>query len=312
MVGAAATACLTGLSVLLLFVAIWRFLPQRDPMANRLDKLSPLPPVDENEPATPRLRGLIGKGGPGKHNPERALTLARAEIPLTPAEFSLLLNVSTVGAAVLALWQFGLLAAVGVALLLRMAAKFFIRFRIQRRQRRFTAQLPDVLTLLVGALRAGYGLNQAIGVLVEQMPAPTSDEMAQVLAAVNVGIPMQQALRDMAERVGSDDLDLVVTAISVQYEMGGNLAAVLETIGDTIRERIRILREVRVLTAQQRLTGYLLASLPFVLFVMISMLNRHFFDPFFEPGWVRLMPAAAITMMLAGFFAIGRIVNIEV
>jgi tight adherence protein B len=312
MVGATAAALLTTLSVLLLFVAVWRFLPRRDPTTDRLEDLGSPVPGEANKPESTGLRGLVKRAASGKQDATRALTLARAEIPLTPAEFSLLLNGTTVVAALLILWQFGVLAAVGVVVLLRMGAKLFIRQRIQRRQRRFTAQLPDVLTLLVGALRAGYGLNQAIGVLVEQMPEPTSDEMSQVLAAVNVGIPMQQALRDMAERVGSDDLDLVVTAITVQYEMGGNLAAVLETIGDTIRERIRILREVRVLTAQQRLTGYLLASLPFLLFVLISLLNRDFFDPFFEPGWVRLMPAAAITMMLAGFFAIGRIVNIEV
>jgi tight adherence protein B len=94
--------------------------------------------------------------------------------------------------------------------------------------------------------------------------------------------------------------------------MGGNLSTVLETISDTIRERVRVLREVRVLTAQQRLTGTILAMLPVGLAVAISLLRPGYFDPFFEPGWPQMMPIAAIIMMVIGFFLIQKIVNIKV
>ncbi|RIK34288.1 MAG: hypothetical protein DCC57_24430 [Chloroflexi bacterium] len=170
---------------------------------------------------------------------------------------------------------------------------FYLRIAQARRRRAFINQLPDVLTLLVGALRAGYGLSQALEVLVEQMPPPSSAEFARIVRATNLGVPLQRALYHAAGRMGSDDLDLIVTAISVQYEMGGNLATILETIGDTIRDRIRILREVRVLTAQQRITGYILTGTPVALAIGISILSPGYFDPFFEPGLIRLLPGVA-------------------
>ncbi len=116
--------------------------------------------------------------------------------------------------------------------------------------------------MLVGGLKAGYGLSQAITVVADELPSPTATEFRRVLRAMHLGVPLPIALDDMASRVQSDDLDLVVTAIAVQSELGGNLAQVLDTIGETIRERIRILAEVRVLTSQQRATGYILALLP--------------------------------------------------
>lgn len=123
---------------------------------------------------------------------------------------------------------------------------------------------------------------------------------------------IQRALKDMASRVGSDDLSLVVTAINVQYEMGGNLAAVLENISTTVRDRIRIKREIRVMTAQQRLSGYILAGFPVAICVAIALLRPGFFDPFFEPGFMRMLPVVALVMMTIGFFLIRRIVNIDV
>ena len=132
------------------------------------------------------------------------------------------------------------------------------------------------------------------------------------MRAIGLGVPVQRALANMASRVGSDDLDLVVTAISVQYEMGGNLAQILETIGNTVRERIRVLREIRVLTAQQRLTGTILGLLPIGIVVMLIITSPGYFDPFFEPGLIRILPVVGVFMMIVGFFLIRRIVDIEV
>jgi len=175
-----------------------------------------------------------------------------------------------------------------------------------------TEQLPEVLTLLVGGLRAGHGLSQALETVVEQVGGPASTELGRALRAVELGLPVQQALNDMAARVRLDDLDLVVTAINVQYEMGGNLAQTLEVIGETVRDRIRMLREIRVLTAQQRLTGYILAVLPAAVGLGIFMLNAQYMRRLFEPGWIRLLPTAAVVMQIVGFLVIRRIVDIEV
>jgi len=308
-------AILVGIAVLIFFVGVWRLAPQRDPVAERLDEygwenIAPEWAEDERQGAAfdlvDRLVNLFGVG------PTLARMLVQAGVPLTVAEFSLILLATTVIGFVIGTVRinfiFGLLVGAGLAVI----PFIYLRIQCSRRSQAFTQQLPDILTLLTGALRAGYGLNQALGVLVEQAPAPTSTEVARVLRAVNLGVSLQRALRDMARRAGSDDFDLIVTAINVQYETGGNLAGVLETIGDTIRDRIRILREVRALTAQQRLTGYILASLPIFLFVVMSFLSPGYFDPFFEPGLIRLLPAGAVVMMLAGFLLIRKIVDIDV
>ena len=138
----------------------------------------------------------------------------------------------------------------------------YLRSRRRRRQRAFSEQIPEILTLLVGALRAGYGLSQAMGVVVKQLAPPASVEFGRVIRAVGLGLPIDRALTDMANRIGTDEAGMIVTAINVQHETGGNLAQTLDTIGDTVRDRLRMKREIRVLTSQQRLTGYILVALP--------------------------------------------------
>jgi tight adherence protein B len=149
-------------------------------------------------------------------------------------------------------------------------------------------------------------------VLVERLSPPVSDELARVTRALNLGLPIKAALQDMAERVGSDDLDLVVIAISVQHDIGGNLAETLEIISDTVQDRLRILREIRVLTAQQRFTGFVLALLPLAAGLVIFTINPEYISRLFAPGWVRLLPVAAVFLQLLGYLIISRIVDIEV
>jgi tight adherence protein B len=300
---------------LLVFIAVWQFFLRReDTVSARLRDYGwkSLPAPNSLSAQRQRLSAfsrLVNGFGLG---PWLSGALSRADLPLTAAEFTLI----TVGAGLVGLLSGLLRQSLGLGLLLAggLAALPFIYLRIAQARRRqaLINQLPDVLTLLVGALRAGYGLSQALEVLVDQMPAPSSTEFARVVRAANLGVPMQRALFDAAERVGSDDLDLIVTAISVQYEMGGNLAAVLEIIGETIRDRIRILREIRVFTAQQRLTGYILAAAPLLLALVISILSPGYFAPLFQPGPVQLLPVIGAGMMVAGFVIIRRIVDIEV
>jgi tight adherence protein B len=301
-------------TVLLVFVGVWRLVVRRgDAVSDRLrDYAAAEPELDESPRRRPQLAGmnrLVNGFGLG---PRLATALARADLPWTAAEFALLV----VGAGVLGLFvgalRQNLIIGLLLGALLAALPLFYLRIAQARRRRAFINQLPDVLTLLVGALRAGYGLSQALEVLVDQMPPPSSSEFARVVRGTNLGVPLQRALFDAAERVGSDDLDLVVTAISVQYEMGGNLTTILETIGETIQDRIRILREVRVLTAQQRITGYILAAAPVLLAIALSILSPGYFDPFFEPGLIRIIPFIGGSMMVAGFLIIRRIVDIEV
>jgi hypothetical protein len=139
-----------------------------------------------------------------------------------------------------------------------------------------------------------------------------SAELSRVVRMVGLGVPMQRALAEMARRMENDDLDLVVTAISVQYELGGNLAQTLETISETIRDRVRIKREIRSLTGQQRATAYILAIMPVATAAILYVINPSYIGRLFEPGWIRILPAGAAVMIALGFMVMNKIVAIEV
>jgi tight adherence protein B len=324
--GSALFGILVAVGVMLGFAAVWRGVRGRDPAEERLQRYATMEvaaSADEDEQGGTQRGRLAGLGrllaGFGL-GPRLAAALARADLPLTAAEFVLVVLAAGLLGFLVGVVRVGprLGAALGpiIGLALGGVSGFvpivYLQVRQRQRQRAFTEQLPDVLTLLVGALRAGHGLSQALDMLVDQIPAPAKTEFARVMRAVSLGMPVQRALRDMAQRVGSDDVDLVVTAVTVQYEMGGNLAETLETIGDTVRDRIELLRQVRVLTAQQRLTGYVLGAWPIVTTVVMFVVNPDYMGRLFAPGWIRLLPAAAGTMQVLGFFVMRRILDIEV
>ena len=147
----------------------------------------------------------------------------------------------------------------------------------------FNKQLPDTITLIANALRAGSSFLQAIELVVRETRPPISTEFARVIREVNLGLPFEQALENMVRRVRSDDLELMATAIAIQHQVGGNLAEILDSIAYTIRERIRIKGEIRTLTAQQRLSGYVVAGLPIGLAGFLFVGAPGFMDPMFDP-----------------------------
>lgn len=238
--------------------------------------------------------------------------LARTDLPLTAAEFALIMLSMGGGAFLLGMFQFGLAPGVVIGLVAGYLPLIYARTQIVRRRARFAEQLPDALALLVGALRTGYGLLQGMEMLVVQTPAPMAVELSRVVRMVGLGVPIQRALAEMARRMESDDLDLVVTAISVQYELGGNLAQTLETITETIRDRVRIKREIRSLTGQQRATAYLLAIMPVATAAILYVINPSYIGRLFEPGWIRILPIGAACMIFLGFLVMNKIVAIEV
>ncbi|MCC7352518.1 MAG: type II secretion system F family protein [Anaerolineae bacterium] len=308
------------IAIMTFFIALWRMARTEDPIEARLRQYSGLtknlpanpdtsPYATLRRPALTGINRIMQGFGLG---PILAREIARADLPFTVAEFTMLILGAAFFGFLIGFARGGPLIGLALAALLGYAPIFYVGVKRQRRQNAFTEQLPDVLTLLVGALRAGYGISQSLHVVIEQLPPPASAEFARVVRAIGLGLSAQQALSDMADRIGTDDADLVVTAINVQYEMGGNLAQTLEVIGETVRDRIRIKREIFVLTAQQRLSGYVLAVLPVVLAVLLFLMRPEYMSRLFEPGWVRLLPVAAVIMMVAGFLVIRRILDIEV
>jgi len=318
MSGEAIAAVLAGLSVLMLFVGMRYFVSNNDPIEDRLREYGLTEYIrqgrhakQENE-RKERFRGIERLANGFGFGAKLKNMLQRADVPMSVGEYTMILLVASGAIAVLVAMRAGILVGLMAAVLPWVFAVFYLKQRQNKRRAAFTNQLPDVLTLLVGSLRAGYGLSQAIELVAREIPEPASKEFQRVIRAMSLGLPMQTALEGMAERIESDDLDLMVTAIGVQYEMGGNLSSVLDNISETIRQRVRVLREVRVLTAQQRMTGNILAAMPILLAVAFSILSPGYFDPFFEPNWQRLMPLAAGVMMGIGFMIIRKIVDIKV
>ena len=183
----------------------------------------------------------------------------------------------------------------------------------------FNKQLPDTITLIANALRAGSSFLQAIELVVRESRPPISTEFGRVIREVNLGLPFEQALENMVRRVRSDDLELMATAISIQHQVGGNLAEILDSIAYTIRERVRIKGEIRTLTAQQRLSGYVVGFLPIALAGFLFVAAPGFMDPMFlNPPAVLGLPAGVVIlifggfMMFIGFMFIRKIVDIEV
>ena len=308
-------------TVLAGFVAVWRIMSAQNPVEERLKEYGVAA-----ELAAPRRAGgrterwpILSRFLSGlAFGPKLTYMLMQAGISLSPAEFVLMV-LALGGVLAAAGWWLsaaflGLPATLGVLLGIVAAplALVYVRLRQGRRKKAFTTQLPRMLTMLVGALRVGYGLTQALDTIRAELPAPMSVELGRALRDINLGLPLPQALEEMADRAGNDNLTLVVTAIVVQHELGGNLGQTLEIIGDTIRDRIRIKQEITVFTSQQTMTGILLALLPVGLCVVLLMINPEYMRRLFDPGITRIMLVAAIVMEIAGFLVMRKILAIEV
>ena len=166
---------------------------------------------------------------------------------------------------------------------------------------------------MVNGLRSGYSVMQAMESVSKEMPAPMATEFARVVQEVQLGVTFEQGLANMLRRIKSDDLDLLVTAINVQREVGGNLAEILDVISHTIRERVRIKGEVRTLTAQGRYSGYVISLLPIALGLVLFCVNKPYISRMFSSGWCGwAMVVCSLLMIATGFIAIQKIVNIEV
>jgi tight adherence protein B len=239
--------------------------------------------------------------------------LARADISLTVTEY-LMIRVGLVAlfAALGFLIQRNLLVALIMGVVGLFLPTLYVRSRQSGRLKRFNSQLPDVLDHLQGSLRAGYGLLQAVEWVSKQLPNPAGAEFDRVIREVQLGRGLMEALQSMVRRIPSDDLALIVTAIMIQYEVGGSLAEILEVVTHTIRERVRIMREINVLTAQQKYSGYVLMVMPIALAIFLIIVNPDYEMRLFEPGPTLCIPIGAAVLMVSGYFIMRRIVDIEV
>jgi tight adherence protein B len=282
--------------------------------------------ADDAEKESPVLAG-IGRVIERQDLTTRLSTdLARADLKLKPAEF-VLIWVATPFALLFGAIAFGLVFPAlqsPLALVLLFAIGVWLpRFYLGRRQRgrlkAFNTQLPDTITLLANSLRAGSSFLQGMELVTREARPPISEEFMRVVREMSLGLALQPALANLVRRVASEDLELMVTAINIQSQVGGNLATVLDAIAFTIRERVRIQGEIQTLTAMQRYSGYVIVLLPVGLAALLFVISPTYMTPMLErPPEVLGLPMGVVLFLLGGlsmgigWLFIRRIVDIKV
>jgi tight adherence protein B len=255
-----------------------------------------------------------------------ARELARADVALKPSEFLAIRFGAVIGVPLFMIILSPLIgflgspiAWIGGLVLGFWLPKFWLGRRKSTRLKAFNSGLADTIMLLANSLRAGSSFLQSVEMVVREAQPPISTEFSRVIREVNLGLPLDDALANLGRRMKSDDLDLMITAIAIQHQVGGNLAEILDTIAFTIRERVRIKGEIKTLTAQQRMSGYVVGFLPVALVLLLQVIAPTFMSPMFvSPPSAFGLPLGLIIlafgglMMGIGFIFIRRIVDIEV
>jgi tight adherence protein B len=242
-----------------------------------------------------------------------ATQLARANLKFTVGEFLALTVILVIGLGAAAYLLKRDVVITAVACLVGFFGPWiYVALMRGRRLRAFNDQLSDTINLMVNGIRAGYSVMQAMEAVAEEMGPPISEEFGRVVKEVQLGLSLEQALDNMLRRVTSDDLDMMITAIKVQREVGGNLAEVLDSISYTIRERVRIKGDIQALTSYGRGAGNLLSALPVILSAVIYLISPDFMSKLFSDpcGW--MMIGASVTGIVVGYLIIRKIVDIEV
>ena len=245
-----------------------------------------------------------------------ARQLARADLKFKVSEYIALVVISIVLVSMVA-WFLGnrhpVSALIGMVLG-GIAPGQYVKSQQKKRLRKFNEQLPDMLNLMVNGLRAGYSTMQAMEAISKELPPPINDEFRRVVQEMQIGIPMETALENLLRRIPSEDLDFVVTAINVQREVGGNLSEILDSISFTIRERVRIKGEVRVLTAQVRTSGTVLSLIPFGLTLLLWFLNPDYLLSITDGGPIctTIIICVVLGLITSSYFIMMKIADIEV
>lgn len=319
------TLMLFGLLVLLVVMTIVVLLRGRrgDDVSQRLSEFAVRGQEQGTEPAAKqaleRIDEVVSKS---KRGGNIARDLARADLKLTVAEFigvQILCALAGAGAgAFIGRADFAAALASGVvgAIVFSFIPTIYVNMRARGRVKAFNNQLGDAITMMANALRGGYSFLQTLDLVAREAPSPISAEFRRVVQEVGLGRTSEEALQNLLRRMPSDDLDLLITAVNIQMEVGGNLAQILDTIGHTIRERVRIKGEIQTLTAQGRISAWVITGLPIGLAIFISLINPGYMAPIFEIGmppdaWCCL-PVASLVMIVIGYFTIMKIIDIEV
>lgn len=278
--------------------------------------VAPLQPTSLRDRINQPFQALVDRSN-RQHRLNGGMTLAehlaRADLKLRTSEFVMIQLSLLLLAALLSLLRFGFapqFVIAGVAAYL--IPMRVVRWRQNRRLKAFNGRLPDALSLLANALKAGLSLPQAIDSVAKSAGYPIGEELTRVIQETKLGTPTPTALANMVRRVGSEDLDLIVTAISIQSTVGGNLARILENISHTIRQRVQVKSQIGAMTAQMRASGWIITLLPFIVAAVLNIITPAYFQVMLtEPAGRVLLLLAGISIFMGNLF-VRRITNFRV
>ncbi|HAS73964.1 MAG TPA: secretion system protein [Clostridiales bacterium UBA8960] len=269
-------------------------------------------PVEKKGPIQRIAKAMERMPSSEKKRKRNLMQIKQADIPLTYEEIFV---VKIMGATSLSFLTFALSRNIVLTLLVLgfiwLLPKLLISSRIKKRVKEFDEQLNEGLVMISNALKAGYSFLQALAVAADETQDPFSKEFKGLLKELSLGIPLEDGLSNLMERMPSEDLKLIVNAILIQKDVGGNLSEILENIGETIRERQRIKNEINTLTAQGRLSGMIIMAMPVVLGLMIYVFSPDYIMELFNTLLGRIMLVVAFISQILGWIFIRKIVNID-
>jgi len=238
--------------------------------------------------------------------------MLKADIPLRGEEYLLiwLMCILVPGFVIFTLTQ-NLVAGIIFCLLGAISPDIVVKVTQQRRLKKLNSQLSDALSILANSLRAGYSFIQSLELVSHEMPDPIGKEFARTFREINLGTTTEEALNNLTSRIPSEDLELIVTAVLIQRQIGGNLAEVLDKISHTIRERIRIQGEIKTMTAQGKISGIIIGLMPPFLILVILMINYEYMMPLFNSTIGRILLMGSIVSEMIGVLIIRKVIAID-
>ena len=238
--------------------------------------------------------------------------LERAAVPLRTVEFMYLMT----GSGFLLMVFAGVAGRSSLEMLVALAVGMFlpygwVAFKARRRMAAFDDQLPDILVTMAASLKAGHSFKQGIQTIVDEGQEPSSKELGRVITDTSLGRPMDEALADTAERIGSENFSFVITAVSIQRQVGGSLAGLFDMVADTVRQRQQFARKIKSLTAMGRASAYVLVALPFFIAFAITLLNPTYMDPLYHSSTGHMLIFMGLGMMAFGSLILKKLVSFK-
>lgn len=252
----------------------------------------------------------------GKFFPKKAwfdMHVERAGLPVTGSEYA---TITFFGGL---FWFFMMILASGDivrALVICVAWWLIVSYYLYhlgaKRMKLFNDQLGDAIVMMSNAVRAGFTFQQAMDIVSREMNDPIATEFSRAINEIQLGVPLEDALNSISRRISSDDFDLIATAVVIQRQVGGNLTHILETVGNTIRDRIRLQGEIRTLTAEGIMSGWIVGLMPFLVSGLLLMINKHYFDALLQESFGRVLLIFSLVSELIGAFIIKNIVDVRI